>query len=85
MRLMRKLEATNISVKDKSQAVLLERAVINWDTTETRGWFQTRSLSVFRCLSWFHQDDVPYTLLAIHNVSYGHWSLYKSLCCLLCN
>lgn len=35
MRLMRKLEATNISVKDKTQAVLLETAVINWDTTET--------------------------------------------------
>lgn len=28
MRLMRKLEAANISVKDKSQAVLLERAGI---------------------------------------------------------
>lgn len=57
------MEATNISVKDKTQAVLLERAVINWDTTETRGWFQTSILSVFRCLPWFHQDDVPCTLL----------------------
>lgn len=71
MRLMRKLEATNVSVKDKSQAVLLERAVINWGSTETRGWFQTSILSVFRCLSWFHQNDVPCTRLAIHNVSYG--------------